>query len=461
MDIKRNYTESLERWFDSPFSEPLLIFGPRQVGKSHTTKKFITSKNRNIIEVNFWKNPNFSKIFFTQNNLDLNPENIISRLEILLGKSISIEHDILFFDEIQDCFPAYQSLKFFKEDLPQLKIIASGSYLRLSLETIPNFTKVPVGNTTDILMRPIRFSEFLENVEPILFKFYQKVDIFSSKPLDEVFHEKFLYYFHLYQFVGGMPEPQKIFLSQYKISQIKAIQSVRKKQFDLLEQYKLDLNKFAKNSELAKIKKLFETIPLQLNQYAVDSSQRFNFKDVAGTQGYKKVKGAFDYLIHSGFVLKSQIISDINEPFVAAEEKEKQSIFKAYWFDTGLLNASIDISFQSIMEENLNFYKGFIAENFVAQELSYAKNHLYSYKSSSKEHSAEIEFLIRKNNKTIPIEVKSSIKSTRSKSLKSYVEKFQPSIAFKLTPHNISANPPVIQLPIYLIGKIVDWQSMD
>jgi len=119
----------------------------------------------------------------------------------------------------------------------------------------------------------------------------------------------------------------------------------------------------------------------------------------------------------------------------------------------GLLNASLEIPIETIMANQLGSYKGFIAENFVAQELNYKTDtNLYSWT----EGRAEVEFLWPSGKELIPLEVKSSARSTRAKSLDSFIAKYSPPLAYKITAQNRGYDPKrkMMTIPIYLTGKI-------
>ena len=79
--------------------------------------------------------------------------------------------------------------------------------------------------------------------------------------------------------------------------------------------------------------------------------------------------------------------------------------------------------YQALLSETLGSYKGFIAENFVAQEFFSGLNtDLIAWSKGQ----AEIEFLINRGEQIMPIEVKSSKRSRRSRSLDSFVDRYKP-----------------------------------
>ena len=65
---------------------------------------------------------------------------------------------MLFIDEIQVSQEAIMSLRYFKEDYPELHVIAAGSLLEFTLEELPSFG---VGRIRSLYMYPFSFDEFL------------------------------------------------------------------------------------------------------------------------------------------------------------------------------------------------------------------------------------------------------------------------------------------------------------
>jgi len=386
----------------------------------------------------------------------LDPQTVIKRLELILEDVISPETDLLLLDEIQDCPAAYESLKFFKEDFPQLDIIATGSYLKLFIENQDKIKRHPVGSVREVLLHPLTFEEFLLNANEPLYKEFVKISVAQDTKIDEIVHKKLCEYMRYYFFAGGLPDAVKLFLNSFKTSLVKAANETRSKQNDLISQYRNDLLKYANSPDIPKIRKIFDNIALQLSQYQEDTVGRFSFKEVSGKQGYKTLKSAFDYLSYSGLIIKSFIVNHPKHPLRIETKKENRNTFKVFIFDIGLLQAMLDIPFRNIIEEELGAYKGFIAESFVAQELySSLDSDLFSFRNRPSSASAEIEFLISSGTEIIPIEVKSSHKHTRSKSLSVYVKNYTPEIAYKLTPNNITQTQQHTVLPIYLARKIV------
>lgn len=105
--------------------------------------------------------------------------------------------------------------------------------------------------------------------------------------------------------------------------------------------------------------------------------------------------------------------------------------FKIYVSDLGLLCAKKDLAANDVlyMVEELNDFKGGMAENYVDVQLTINGYKTYYWES---ERGAEIDFVIQRDGQLIPIEVKSA-DNTRAKSLKVYMETYKPAYAIKLS----------------------------
>ena len=154
MYCKRLIDKYLSEWASRDIHKPLLLRGARQVGKS-TAVKELAKKFENFVEVNFEKQPNYKAIFKD----DLDVKRIVPQISAIYGTSIKPGKTLLFLDEIQECPQAIMALRFFKEDMPELHVIAAGSLLEFALQELPTFG---VGRIHSMFMYPMTFDEFLE-----------------------------------------------------------------------------------------------------------------------------------------------------------------------------------------------------------------------------------------------------------------------------------------------------------
>ena len=154
MYYKRLIDNYLSEWASRDTHKPVLLRGARQVGKS-TAVKELSKKFDSFVEINFEKQPKY-KILFDD---DLDVKRIIPQISAIYGTSIKPGQTLLFLDEIQECPRAIMALRFFKEDMPELHVIAAGSLLEFALKELPTFG---VGRIHSMFMYPMTFDEFLE-----------------------------------------------------------------------------------------------------------------------------------------------------------------------------------------------------------------------------------------------------------------------------------------------------------
>ena len=443
--MKRQISLQLLNWKTSPNRKPLILQGARQVGKSHSVREFGTSHFKQFIRIDFLSQKEAHLIFSTEKSFG--PARILKDISFLLNIQIDPRETLLFFDEIQECAGAMTSLKYFQEEMPELALIAAGSYLGI----IKNEESFPVGKVDFLSMYPMNFSEFLFSYNHRLHNFYENINIEESSAIEPLYHQLLLDSWKRYVAIGGMPEVVKTYLPNHEDHELKAITEARKIQNQLLTGYKADFSKHSGTVNAAHILSVFDSVAIQLAKSYDEEVGKFKFTGVIPNQkGFEKIRNPLTWLEKSRLVIKSFITSKPDHPLKAHTEENR---FKLYFIDVGLLNAALEIPIEVILANQVGSYKGFIAENFVAQELNFiSQGSLFSWT----EGRAELEFLWTKGKYIIPIEVKSSSRSTRAKSLDSYIERYTPPLSYKLTGQNrgFDSNRKMMTLPIYLAGKI-------
>lgn len=459
MYLKRQDFQFLKHWYNSPLRKmPAVLFGARQVGKSTLAAEFAKSTGRDVITVNFWKDRDevYKRLF----SEGASAREVLSSLEVVLGRQINQKSAFLVLDEIQACPRAYSLCKSFKEDT-LIPVIATGSYLKLLLRFGNSMGdgqepfEIPVGCTCEKMVTPLSFSEYLWNRNEPLFEKYQNLSLLSKT--DDLLHGELLKNYYEYLYVGGMPEAVSIFLDARDDSVQKALENAREIHQSLLSGYQNDFLALGRNASEhrnlgERLHYTFLTVAKELHKYRETDHpvKRFRFTSLGKNAEYKRVANVFEYLERCGLILRTQVLKNPEEPLFV-DEKEKNA-FKCFYFDVGILNTQLKMPFRSIREDRWLCSKGPIAENFVAQQLHHGtREGLAAWKKDN----YEIEFLYNREDTVIPIEVKASKKSRPSKSLTKFVETYKPEKAYKVAPRNFGMNQGYISLPIYLVEKIV------
>src|SRR3989338_8809142 len=230
--MKRSLERLLLQWKSDGARKPLLVRGPRQVGKTFAICEFGKSHFENLVEVNFELQPRLKTLFET-----LDVQEITKNISLLLNAPITQGRTLLFFDEIQECPRAITALRYFYEKMPDLHLIGAGSLLEFALEG-ENF-EMPVGRVQYLFMRPLSFDEFLLAMnESRLSAFLSEMEIDSK--IGDAVHEKLLRLFKDYLIVGGMPEAVDRHVRR------PATADFGKTHLSILQTYRDDFGKYAK-----------------------------------------------------------------------------------------------------------------------------------------------------------------------------------------------------------------------
>lgn len=426
-------------WKEKKGRKPLLLKGTRQVGKTYLLKELGKNVFPRYHYLNFEENSRLASVF----EADLSPERILKELSFQLDASIDPRKDLLIFDEIQECPRALTSLKYFAETMPELALCGAGSLLGIKLAD----ASFPVGKVEFLDLYPLSFEEFLQGIEDTrAISFLQEYRL--QEPIPEVVHShlwsRLLHYF----VVGGLPEAVNTF-REHQDDSYTAMEKVRKLQRSLVLAYLADMAKHAGKQNSMHLERLWRNIPAQLARTQNGSASKFRFKDaVPGIGGYERLSGTIDWLLGAGLILKASMVNSGLLPFSAYI---KETFFKLYVFDVGMLGVLSQLPPKLVLDYRYGTYKGYFAENFVAQEFVGSEVTPLVY---WKENTAEVEFLRENNGNVYPIEVKSGW-VTHSKSLKVFADKYHPPFRIIMSARNISIDPArkLIHYPLYLAGR--------
>lgn len=438
MSMKREILSKLQNWFKNPERKPLILKGARQVGKTFAITEFGKTHFEKFHFFNFEENKEIHRIF----EKDFDPKRIVEELSYINQTPINTEKDLVFFDEIQECPKALTALKYFCEDMPKLALISAGSLLGIKLSG----ESFPVGKIDFLHLYPMNFREFLTaNENNMLIDAYDNALINNSMP--DMAHHKLWTELLNYFVTGGMPQIVQIYINK-KSDKPTAFEEVRRAQKILVESFNKDFAKHSGKNNAVHIISVFENIPMQMAQEIDGSTKRYYFNHViSGKRSYAELQGPIDWLEHAGLIIKINICNRAEIPLKAFCKK---NLFKLFIFDIGLLGAMLNLPVQSILKQDYGITKGYLAENFVAQEfLASGMSELYSWT----EKNSEIEFLIYADDNIVPVEVKAGHR-TQAKSLGQFLIKYSPFKAYKLSARQFSKTNTVVNVPLYLAGKL-------
>lgn len=427
--MERDLYKKLKVWKSSPRRKPLVLEGARQVGKTYLIKQFATAEYADFAYFNFDADPTLNSLF--QGRLD--PTVILEQLSAYNNRKITKE-TLIFFDEIQESPNALNSLKYFCEEANEYHIISAGSLLGIKLTQVKTF---PVGKVNFLHLYPMNFFEFLDALDQqSLRQMIEQKNSFTA--VAEAFHQVLVELLKKYYFVGGMPEAVSNYLVSHDFNTVREVQN------EILKSYALDFSKHAPPHDVVKISRIWESIPLQLAK----ENKKFTFSSMAKNARAREYDDALQWLVDAGLIYQSCNISVPALPLRAYAEKKS---FKIYLLDVGLLGTMVGLTPKILVEGNQLFthFKGAFVENYVAQELTARHEEPLFYWSSP--GMAEVDFIFGKDEKILPLEVKSGVHK-KSRSLAEYVAKYHPSMASRTTLLNFGKTRDVCNFPLYGIA---------
>jgi len=381
-------SKELDRWLKNHNRKPMVIGGARQVGKTWLIRDMAKRQHLKLIELNLERFPNLADLF-SENN----PEEILKNIEAELGTTINPATSLLFLDEIQATPELFSKLRWFKEDMEQLPVIAAGSLLDFSLNKYQD--SMPVGRITYFYLEPMSFFEFILAAGKDTL--YKKLLTFNlEKKIPESLHEKCLSLYHDFCLIGGMPEVVREWVST------RNIKSCIKLHQDLLETYRNDFHKYGGKIDAALLAKIMLSISRQIGN-------KFIYTRVEPSVNMIRIKKALTMLSQAKVCTKILHTSGNGLP-LGAESNDK--FFKSLMLDIGLISTQLGLSSAKSSEvKNIIFSnKGGLAEQFVGQQLRAAQAPLSDpqlfYWQRTGGRQGEIDYIIQHGNSVVPIEVK-------------------------------------------------------
>ena len=424
----RKIMKFLETWKENKHRKPLILQGARQVGKTYSILEFGRTYYENVAYFNFETNPKLNATF----EENISPEYLIPILSHIAGQTIVREKTLIVFDEVQLCERALTSLKYFCEDAPDYHIIVAGSLLGVAVNR-EKFS-FPVGKVDMKTLYPMDMEEFLLALGEEKLVEQIKQSFQTDTPMPSALHDAAMQLYRQYLVVGGMPE------CVMQFAETKDYILVRHTQDTILASYLNDMSKYNNLNEIKKTRLTYDNVTVQLSK----KNTRFQYKLLKKGGRASEFENAIEWLCLSGIVSQVYRVEQIKKPL---ENYRDIDAFKIYVSDLGLLCAKKDLVANDVlyMVEELNDFKGGMTENYVNVQLTINEYRTYYWES---ERGAEIDFVIQRDGKPIPIEVKSA-DNTRAKSLKVYMETYNPDYAIKLSTKNFGFEDKKKIVPLY------------
>lgn len=418
----------LEEWKESIHRKPLILQGARQVGKTYSVLEFGRNHYENVAYFNFESNPKLADTF----EESISPDYLIPILSHIAGQTIIKEKTLIIFDEVQLCERALTSLKYFCEEAPEYHIVVAGSLLGVAVNR-ERFS-FPVGKVDMKTLYPMDLEEFMLALGEDVLVDKIKECFANDTPMPSALHDSAMNIYRQYLVVGGMPECVMHYVNT------KDHILVRHTQSNILASYLNDMSKYNNLNEIKKTRLVYDNITVQLSK----KNTRFQYKLVKKGGRASEFENAIEWLTLSGIVSQIYKVEQIHKPL---ENYRDIDAFKIYVSDLGLLCAKKELMPNDVlyMVEEINDFKGGMVENYVNSQLVINGYTTYYWESA---RVAEVDFIIQREGKIIPIEVKSA-DNTRAKSLNIYMEAYKPDYAIKLSAKNFGFEDNKKTVPLY------------
>lgn len=460
--LVRNIDAELLKWKESPRRKPLLVRGARQVGKSCAIRH-LGETFKHYLEINLEEERDLSRLFEEITDV----HELSQRLGAVHNVRVIPGETLLFIDEIQNCPAALKSLWFFKENYPDLHVVAAGSLLEFALNEMPAYG---VGRIRSIFMYPMSFREFLMAQGKDMW-IEEIVNADWSHPVEESLHSRIVSEFRSFLMVGGMPASVSAWVETQDYS------ACQDELNDIQQSYFDDFAKYARKVEPQLLRNTLAAVVRQ-------SGKKFVYSKVDGGYRTGEVQEALRLLRDAGIIIPVQMSAANGLP-LGAQVNPK---FTRYdYLDTGLLLRVLAINYDDDREltklilageapELVN--KGIVAELTVGLELMKSSNpqsryELFYWENPERNATAEVEYVIAKKARCLPIEVKAGI-TGKMKSLRLFMNKKNLTSGVRCSLENfgllrVSDSDKTGQkvsraigiLPLYAVWRLTDLQLPD
>ena len=441
MIFRRKLYNDMLRWKNErKGTTALLIKGARRVGKSTLAEEFAKNEYKTYILIDFAHiSPKMAALFDDMSDLNF----FFMHLQLETGVTLYERESVIIFDEVQLQPKARQAIKYLVKD-GRYDYIETGSLL--SIKKNVQGIVIP-SEETRVTLQPMDFEEFywaIGNTTSygVLKQFYEQHHALNNS------HRKVMRDLRLYMLVGGMPQAVDTYLSTNNL------QAVDEKKREIIDLYKDDFNKI---DPTGRASQLFAAIPAQLNSNA----GRYQISSVLENQDAQRVAEVVADMADS---MTISLAYHANDPNVGLPMTKNLYRYKMFVADTGLFVTlafhdkafTENVIYSKLLSDKLDANLGYIYENLVAQMLRSAGHELFYHTfPAENNHNYEVDFLLSRGNKIVPIEVKSSGYKTH-KSLDAFCEKHSSRISDRILLYtkDYQKDGATICLPIYFTSLL-------
>ncbi len=421
--------------------------GARQVGKS-TLIRMLGATFDDFIELNFERDPADASLFSPRT-----PDRILPLLEARTGRRPRPGRTLLFLDEIQAAPDALRSLRYFREELPSLHVIAAGSLLEVALSSLE--LAMPVGRVEFHHLGPMQFEEFLDASGEGALRDW----LAALQPGDEIpdaLHEQASRAARTFLVTGGMPEVVKTWCETRSVTECDRVKQ------SILGTFEADFARYGGRVDHPRLTKVLRALPGRVGT-------RFKYAHVDRAERAKDLAAALDLLCLARVATR---IPHSAANGVPLESEVNSRRFKILHLDVGLVSSALGLTLADVeaADDAVALYSGSVAEQFVGQHLLHSRDpwtepRLHFWARERPSSTAEVDYVISEGSAVVPVEVKAG-KTGRLKSLHVFAQEKGAPVALRFSTDRTSVvdvrgpGPAggevafrLISLPLYLVGQ--------
>jgi predicted AAA+ superfamily ATPase len=434
--FKRHIDCYLTEWKTDVNRKPLLVRGARQVGKSSAIRH-LSESFKYFVEINLEKQQNIRQLF----GENLNIKTLVSQLSAVYHTPVIAGETLLFIDEIQESERAIASLRYFYEDFPELHVVAAGSLLEFSLHELPSYG---VGRIRSLYLYPFSFDEFLEAQGLAMQVEYKRSQAGVKHPLPQALHQEMITQLRSFYLTGGMPEAVSLWVETSDYRRCAMVHN------DILDTCQDDFSKYKTRISPLILSQTLKSVALQ-------AGCKFVYSGVGGETDISAVKEALDLLTLSGLITPV-IHTSANGVPPGAEINPKYRKF--LFLDAGLMQSLLGVQPADILlaDETDFVNKGGLSEMFAGLELMKYGNYLkrpelYYWQRMERNAQAEVDYVISRDGKIFPLEIKAS-RSGSMQSLYRFLELKGIEFGFRSSLEPFSEYDKVKVIPLYALSNL-------
>ncbi len=411
--MERKIDKFFHKWKNDLIRKPLILYGPKQVGKTFSALKFGEKEYKNIAYFNTDNNKELLSLFKKERQAD----RLILNLSLICGETILPDDTLLIFDNLDE------------------GIIAKG------LKVLTTHHVIGITSRRSILQE-LKGEEYqFKGMFQLDFEEY--LIAHNEKSLAELikdsytrrktcpFHKVAMDYFQKYIMTGGMPE---VVNADLKDANDYELDAIKQKIIDVYEK-EVIFNKTL--IDIPRSLDVIESIPSQLNK----KNKKFQYGTIKTGSRQKDYEKSIKYLVDNQLVYRSFKVKEVKSPLTSCKIKDS---FKLYFPDDGLLFTMLHLNYKKLMTDD--DIKELLYENHIAKTLTEGGYSLYYYQSEGK---AEVNFVVQNRQGTIiPIEIITK-KDSKAKSLSVLMSKYIVPQGIRITENNFSTKKDIRYIPIY------------